>query len=291
MTKLFTGCATALVTPFKGGEIDYESVDKLIQIQLENEVDALVICATTGESTALSTYEKNILLSYVIQKVDGKCKVIFGISSSSTKSAGELAEDAEDIGADALLISAPPYTKPSQEGIYLHYKEISSRVNIPVIIYNVPSRAGVNIEPETVLRLSKISNILGLKEASTDIAHILKVFSLVSKDFCIYSGNDNLTYTFLTLGGRGVISVLSNILPFEVKTMCQAYFSGNIERAKKLQFEYLNLVNALFIESNPVPIKEAMAELSYISSDVRLPLTNLSEENKLILLENLRSVL
>ncbi len=282
MNKLFTGCATALITPFKNGDIDYEALDKLIELQISNGIRTLVVNGTTGESATLSNYEKNILLSYIIDKVNGRCKIIAGTGSNNTNTAIELSQDAEDLGADALLVVTPYYNKCSQEGLYEHYAKIAENVNIPVILYNVPSRTNVNIEPETVLKLSMISNIIGIKEASKNIDHITKLFSIFQdKDFFIYSGNDDLTYLFYTLGGSGLISVISNLLPFEISSMCNALDSENFKKGKFFQFKYLPIMNEIFSYINPIGIKECMNIANLCSNELRLPLTNIKQSEKI----------
>lgn len=276
---LFKGSGVALVTPFdKKNNVNYIKLEELINFHLANKTDAIIVCGTTGESSTLSENEKKEVIKFVVDKVNGKIPVIAGTGSNSTKTAIEMSKFAQDVGCDGLLIVTPYYNKCSQEGLYKHYKEISNNVSIPIILYNVPSRTGVNITPETVLRLSRIKNICGIKEASGNISQVAKIISLVNNEFFVYSGNDDQTLPILSLGGMGVISVAANIYPQKMHDLCYNYFDNNVKKARKIQFELLKVMEKLFIDVNPIPIKEVMNILGFNVGDVRLPLCKMSKE-------------
>lgn len=276
---LFKGSGVALVTPFdKKNNVNYIKLEELINFHLANKTDAIIVCGTTGESSTLSENEKKEIIKFVVEKVNGKIPVIAGTGSNSTKTAIEMSKFAQDVGCDGLLIVTPYYNKCSQEGLYKHYKEISNNVSIPIILYNVPSRTGVNITPETVLRLSRIKNICGIKEASGNISQVAKIISLVNNEFFVYSGNDDQTLPILSLGGMGVISVAANIYPQKMHDLCYNYFDNNVKKARKIQFELLKVMEKLFIDVNPIPIKEVMNILGFNVGDVRLPLCKMSKE-------------
>lgn len=276
---LFKGSGVALVTPFdKKNNVNYIKLEELINFHLTNKTDAIIVCGTTGESSTLSENEKKEVIKFVVDKVNGKIPVIAGTGSNSTKTAIEMSKFAQDVGCDGLLIVTPYYNKCSQEGLYKHYKEISNNVSIPIILYNVPSRTGVNITPETVLRLSRIKNICGIKEASGNISQVAKIISLVNNEFFVYSGNDDQTLPILSLGGMGVISVAANIYPQKMHDLCYNYFDNNVKKARKIQFELLKVMEKLFIDVNPIPIKEVMNILGFNVGDVRLPLCKMSKE-------------
>lgn len=276
---LFKGSGVALVTPFdKKNNVNYIKLEELINFHLTNKTDAIIVCGTTGESSTLSENEKKEVIKFVVDKVNGKIPVIAGTGSNSTKTAIEMSKFAQDVGCDGLLIVTPYYNKCSQEGLYKHYKEISNNVSIPIILYNVPSRTGVNITPETVLRLSRIKDICGIKEASGNISQVAKIISLVNNEFFVYSGNDDQTLPILSLGGMGVISVAANIYPQKMHDLCYNYFDNNVKKARKIQFELLKVMEKLFIDVNPIPIKEVMNILGFNVGDVRLPLCKMSKE-------------
>ena len=276
---LFKPSGVALVTPFdKKNNVNYIKLEELINFHLANKTDAIIVCGTTGESSTLSENEKKEVIKFVVDKVNGKIPVIAGTGSNSTKTAIEMSKFAQDVGCDGLLIVTPYYNKCSQEGLYKHYKEISNNVSIPIILYNVPSRTGVNITPETVLRLSRIKNICGIKEASGNISQVAKIISLVNNEFFVYSGNDDQTLPILSLGGMGVISVAANIYPQKMHDLCYNYFDNNVKKARKIQFELLKIMEKLLIDVNPIPIKEVMNILGFNVGDVRLPLCKMSKE-------------
>lgn len=289
---LFKGSGVALITPFdKYNKINYDKLNELIEFHIKNSTDAIIVCGTTGESATLSNDEKKDLIEYVVKKVDKKIPVIAGTGSNNTKIAIEMSKFAQSIGVDGLLIVTPYYNKCTQEGLYLHYKEIASNVNLPIILYNVPSRSGVNILPNTVEKLSHIKNIVGIKEASSDISQITKIASLVNtKEFNIYSGNDDQILPILSLGGAGVISVLANIYPKEVHDICYSFFDNNIDMSRNIQFKFLDIAKSLFLEVNPIPIKEAMNLLNFEVGKCRLPLTPMSKANLELLNKSLSSI-
>lgn len=277
---VFIGCGTAIATPFTESAINYIEFGKLIEDQIKNEIDAIIVCGTTGESSTMSEDEKKNVIKYAINKIDKRTKVIIGTGSNNTKTAVEMSKYAEQEGADALLIVTPYYNKTTQSGLIAHYKKIAENVNIPIIVYNVPSRTGVNILPETCLELSKINNIVGIKEASGNISQIAKISSLCGDNFDIYSGNDDQIVPILSLGGKGVISVLSNIMPKYTHDMVYKYLNGEVKEACKMQLEVLELIEILFSETNPIPIKYALNLMGYDYGIPRLPLVELSKKNK-----------
>lgn len=277
---VFIGCGTAIATPFTESAVNYIEFGKLIEDQIKNEIDAIIVCGTTGESSTMSEDEKKNVIKYAINKIDKRTKVIIGTGSNNTKTAVEMSKYAEQEGADALLIVTPYYNKTTQSGLIAHYKKIAENVNIPIIVYNVPSRTGVNILPETCLELSKINNIVGIKEASGNISQIAKISSLCGDNFDIYSGNDDQIVPILSLGGKGVISVLSNIMPKYTHDMVYKYLNGEVKEACKMQLEVLELIEILFSETNPIPIKYALNLMGYDYGIPRLPLVELSKKNK-----------
>lgn len=291
---VFKGSGVALVTPFKKEnvyEVDYEALRNLTYYQIKNKTDALIVCGTTGESATMTDEEKSLVLATAKMVSSGRVPVIAGTGSNDTRHAAELSIKAEQLGADALLIVTPYYNKCTQEGLILHYKRIAECVSIPIILYNVPSRTGVNIEPETVLELSKIPNIVGIKEASGDLKQIKEIIKLtksLDKDFAVYSGNDDQIYDILDLGGDGVISVLANVRPKDTHKICASFFAGDKEKSKKLQELYQPLIKALFNEVNPIPIKTALEIEGYNVGIPRLPLTKGTEETEQILIRELK---
>lgn len=285
---LFKGSGVALVTPFnKDLSINYDETKRLINFHLENNTDALIICGTTGEGSTLTDNEFEEYVSFVVKEVNKKIPVIVGSGSNNTKKAIEKSKLAENLGADGLLIVTPYYNKCTQEGLYLHYKAINDEVSIPIILYNVPTRTCVNIAPQTVLKLSNLKNICAIKEANPDLARISKLISILPSDFYVYSGNDDLTLPILSLGGNGVISVLANIYPKVMHDICYSFFYNDIANSRKLHYKYLEIMSNLFIEVNPMPIKEAMNILGYNVGTCRLPLCKMENENIEILKKGL----
>lgn len=277
---LFKGCGTAISTPFTENGINFEEFGKLIEFQIEQGVDSIIVCGTTGESSAMSEEEKKQTIKFAIDKVNKRIPVIAGTGGNNTKSVIELSKYVENLGADGLLIVTPYYNKTTQDGLIAHYNAIAEEVNLPIILYNVPSRTGVNILPQTCLELSKTDNIVAIKEASGNISQVAKVASLCKDNLNIYSGNDDQIIPILSLGGIGVISVLSNIEPKFTHEMVIHYLNGNILDAKNSQLKCLSLVDALFCEVNPIPIKEALNIIGYNYGIPRLPLISLSDSGR-----------
>lgn len=277
--KLFKGSGVAIVTPFKEGKVDFEKLTDLIRWHVEEGTDALVVAGTTGESATLSREEKLEVFRHAVKVAEGKIQVIAGTGSNNTAESISLSVEAEKIGVDGLLLVTPSYNKPSQRGLYAHYKAVADAVSIPVILYNVPGRTSVDLRPETVIELSRVPNILGLKEASGDVERIRPLIEALPDDFRVYAGNDGEIVDVLESGGYGVISVLANIVPGIVHQMTEDYFKGNIAQARKSQEEYSTLISALFSETNPVPVKEAMNLLGWKVGGVRLPLVEMEEES------------
>ncbi len=282
MKKLiFKGSAVALITPMKpDGSVNYDTLGKLIDFQIKNGTDAILVCATTGESPVLTHNEHCSVVEYTVKRVGKKVPVIASSGSNSTAYAVELSKDLQDAGADALLTITPYYNKTSQAGFVKHFYYIADRVNVPMILYNIPSRTGCNIKPETYLELSKHPNIVATKEANGDIAATAKTISLCGDALALYSGEDNQTLPMISLGGKGVISTTANVVPDVMHKICADYFAGSTESSRRTFLEYIDLMNALFVDVNPMPVKFAMNELGFACGPCRLPLTELSEENK-----------
>ena len=287
---MIRGAFTALITPFKSGRIDYNKMGELIEFQIKNNIDGLVVCGTTGESATLTYKEKKKLIKFVVETVNGRVPVMAGTGTNDTKHTIELSKYAEKVGVDYLLLVTPYYNKTSQAGLVSHYKAIANIVLIPIIIYNVPSRTGINILPDTILELSIVENIVGIKEASNNFSQLLEIMSKVPKNFSVLSGNDDSIIPLLSIGGTGVISVLSNIYPKEVHDMCQAYFDGDVKYAKDLQLKFAGIIRALFSEVNPMPIKDAMNLLKMDVGDPRLPLVNVQPSTHELLKTELNKI-
>lgn len=278
---IFKGCATAIVTPFnKENEIDFDEFKRLVDFQIDNKVNAIVVCGTTGEASTLSKEEKQELIKYCMKVVNKRVPVIAGIGSNNTKTVIENEIYAEKVGTDGLLVVTPYYNKTTQNGLIEHFKVISENTNLPIILYNVPSRTGVDILPNTYFELSKIKNIVATKEAGGDISKVLKIRSLCKDNLSIYSGNDDQIIPFLSLGGIGVISVLSNIMPKFTSKMIEKYFNREIEEASNMQIKVCRLIELLFKEVNPIPIKEALNILGFKVGKSRLPLVGCTDELK-----------
>ena len=280
---MFKGAIVAIVTPFKNGRVDEETYRKLIEFQIANGTDGIVPCGTTGESSTLSHEEHDRVIAIAIDAAKKRVPVIAGTGSNSTDEALRLTRHAYEAGADGALMVCPYYNRPTQEGLYQHYKLIAESVPIPIIPYNIPGRTGVNMLPETVARLSGISNIVGIKEASGSLKQMQDVISLCGDDFDVLSGDDFFTLPLLLIGGKGVISVISNIAPADMANMIDAFETGNITQARKLHDKMVPLIDALFIETNPVPVKAALSMMGKIDYDVRLPLYKMSDSNYEIL--------
>ena len=280
---LFKGVGTAIATPFGSNGVNLSAFKKLLDFQLSNSVDSIVVCGTTGEAATMSDDEKSSVISCAVDFVADRVPVIAGCGSNDTSKAISNAKLAESLGVDGLLIVTPYYNKCTQSGLISHYSKIAESVSIPIILYNVPSRTGVNIEPETCLELSKIPNIVAIKEASGNISQVAKIAALCKDNLFIYSGNDDQVLPILSLGGIGVISVLSNIKPLETHNMVASFFDGNLADSKNLQLDLLPLISALFCEVNPIPVKYALNVLGFDFGLPRLPLCELSFKNKMLL--------
>lgn len=277
---IFKGCATALVTPFTNDGINFEELRKLIEFQILEGIDGLVICGTTGESSTMSLGEKKSVIDFSVKVANCRVPIIAGTGGNNTADAVAMSKYAESVGADALLLVTPYYNKTTQKGLIAHFNKIAESVNIPIILYNVPSRTGLNIEPETCLELSKIPNIVAIKEASGNISQVAKIANLCNDELTIYSGNDDQILPILSLGGLGVISVLSNVYPKFVHEMVMDYLTGNWQKATASQIYSLPLINALFSEVNPIPIKYALNQIGFNCGIPRLPLVELSDKSK-----------
>lgn len=286
---LFEGCATAIATPFTESGVNYEEFGRLIDFQIEEGIDALVVCGTTGESATMTDEERKETFKFAVEKVAGRVPVIIGTGSNCTRTAIELTKYAESIGADGALVVTPYYNKATQGGLIEHYKAIASNTSLPIIVYSVPSRTGVNVLPSTCLELSKIPNIVAIKEASGNLSQVAEIAALCGDNLTIYSGNDDQILPVLSVGGKGVISVLSNVAPKKASKMVHDYLSGNFEAAKKAQLESISLINALFCEVNPIPVKAALNMLGYTFGAPRLPLTPLSKKNATVLRQELQN--
>ena len=278
---IFKGAGVAIVTPFhEDGSVNYEKLKELIDWQIANGTDAIIICGTTGESATLSEAEHEDVVRFAIRAVDHRVPIIAGTGSNATDTAIMLSKAAEADGADALLLVTPYYNKATQNGLFAHYKAISDEVNIPMIVYNVPSRTGVNILPATMARMAKeIEHVVAVKEASGNISQIAQLAALVGDTCDIYSGNDDQIIPIMSLGGIGVISVLSNIAPQQTHDICQAYFDGDTAKAAKLQLDAIDLIGSLFCEVNPIPVKTAMNMMGMEVGPLRMPLTPMEEKN------------
>lgn len=275
----FTGACTALVTPFLNGKINYDMLKKLLDRQMESGIGTVVLCGTTGESPTLSDEEKISIFQFAKAYTGDGCTIIAGTGSNDTRHAVVLSRAAEEVGADGLLVVSPYYNKATNEGLISHYSTIAGAVHIPIIVYNVPSRTGVDIPVSVYERLAGISNIVGVKEAATDITKITKTKAACSSDFVVWSGNDDMTVPIMSLGGLGVISVASNVCPMQVQAMTQAALAGDFDSAAALQLELLPLISMLFCEVNPIPVKAAMEQLGYDCGSCRMPLSELSPEH------------
>lgn len=278
---IFKGCATAIVTPFDDEDkINFNEFRRLVNFQIDNGVNGIVVCGTTGEAATLSKEEKQALIEYCVKVVNKRVPVIAGIGSNNTKNVIENEKFAEKVGVDGLLVVTPYYNKTTQKGLIEHFKMIAGNTNLPIILYNVPSRTGIDILPNTYFELSKIKNIVATKEASGDISKVLKIRNLCKDDLNIYSGNDDQIIPFLSLGGIGVISVLSNIMPKYTTNMIKKYFNKEIEEAVQMQIEVSDLIDYLFKEVNPIPVKEALNIIGFKCGKTRLPLVECSKELK-----------
>ena len=284
---LFKGSAVALVTPFTQDGVDFKKLGELVEYHIENNTDALVVCGTTGEATTMSDEEQLAVIKYVVDKTNKRIPVIAGTGSNNTMHSIYLSQEAERLGADGLLVITPYYNKANANGLKLHFETIANSVNLPIIMYNVPGRTSMNMKPSLVAELAKIENIVAIKEASGDLAQVAELCRLVPNDFAVYSGNDDSILPLLTLGGKGVISVLANVCPQETHDLVQKFFDGDIEGSRKIQLELKPLIDALFIEVNPIPVKTAMNLLGFEVGNLRLPLAEMDIKNLEVLKKEL----
>lgn len=286
--NIFKGSGVAIVTPFCENGVNFEKLEELIEWHIENNTDAIIICGTTGESSTMTETERKETIKFTVEKVHGRIPVIAGTGSNNTSATIELSKWAKSIGVDGLLLITPYYNKTTQKGIIEHFKAINDNVNIPMILYNVPGRTGLNLLPETLVKICELcSNIVAIKEASGDLSQIIKIKALLKDRIDIYSGNDDQIIPILSVGGIGVISVLANIMPKEVHNMCKFYLNGQIKKALEIQLDTLSLTNSLFIETNPIPIKTAMNLMGIDVGELRLPLCNMDENNLKLLKKEL----
>lgn len=288
---LFKGCGTAISTPFDENGINLKEFEKLLKFQIKNNADAIIVCGTTGESSTMSEKEKEEIISCAVKTSNGKIPIIAGAGGNDTAKVIENSKKAEQLGVDGLLIVTPYYNKCTQKGLINHYKEIAKNVSLPIILYNVPSRTGVNILPQTCFELSKIENIVAIKEASGNLSQVAQIAHLCGNNLNIYSGNDDQILPVLSLGGLGVISVLSNVKPKYTHNMIQNFFDGNIEKAIQMQLKALPLIDSLFSEVNPIPVKSALNHIGFNFGIPRLPLTPLSKDKETILIDELNKLI
>lgn len=287
MSSFFSGSMVALITPFKNGKVDEKSLRSLIDWQIKSGTDVIVPCGTTGESATLSHEEHDQVIEITVDQVNGRAKVLAGTGSNSTEEAIRLTEEAKAVGADGALMVCPYYNKPTQEGLYQHFKAIASKVDFPIILYNIPGRTGINMTSETVSKLALIENIVGIKEATGSLIQASEVIAASPKNFSLLSGEDALNWPLYAIGARGAISVTANILPKLCAEMWDANAKGNFKRCQKLHYDLLEINQVLFVETNPIPIKTALALMGKCSNEFRLPLCEMKKENK----EKLKKVL
>ncbi len=286
---VFRGAGVAIITPFTEDGINFDELGRIIEDQIAGGTDAIVITGTTGESATMTDAEHKSAIKYAVEKVAGRIPVVAGTGSNETDYAIQLSKYAEEVGADALLVVTPYYNKCTQKGLVQHYTAIADAVNIPIIMYNVPSRTGVNIQVPTYKKLSEHPRIVAVKEASGDLSQIAKIRHACGDDLAVYSGNDDQIIPILSLGGQGVISVLSNVAPRETHNICQLYFDGKVQEAAKLQIEFIDLIGALFCEVNPIPVKVAMRMKGYNAGILRLPLSEMEPEHETLLRKTLEA--
>ncbi|MDI6782667.1 MAG: 4-hydroxy-tetrahydrodipicolinate synthase [bacterium] len=279
MQTKFYGSLVALVTPLRDGLVDETGLRELIEWHIANGTDGLVPCGTTGESATLSHEEHERVVEITIQSARGRIPVIAGTGSNSTKEAIRLTKSAQQAGADAALLISPYYNKPTQEGLYQHFKAISEAVDIPLFLYNIPGRTAVNILPATIARIAELKNVIGVKEATGDLKQVAETIAVCPNEFIILSGDDYTTLPLLAIGGKGVISVVANVVPKETAAMLDAWFAGNLEEAKRLHYHLLPLTQVMFLETNPIPVKTALWLMGKIDAEMRLPLYQMSNTN------------
>lgn len=288
-TPLFKGCATAIATPFCEKGVNFEEFGRLIEDQIQKGIDAIVVCGTTGEASTMTEAEKKETIKYAVDVTKKRVPIIAGTGGNNTSVSIEMSKWAEEVGVDGLLLVTPYYNKCTQDGLVAHYTAIAESVNLPIIVYSVKSRTGVNISPDTCKKISKIPNIVAIKEASGDLSQIAEIAHLCGDELYIYSGNDDQTVPILSLGGLGVISVLSNIAPKETTDMVHDFLEGRVDKARETQLRAIPLISALFKEVNPIPVKEALNIMGYNFGKPRLPLTKLTEASKEVLKKEMQN--
>lgn len=287
---IFTGAGIAVVTPMKqDGSIDWESYGRMLDWQIENKADAIIVCGTTGESSTLNDEEHIESIRFVQNHVNGRIPVIAGAGSNETAYAIKLAKESKAMGVDGILVVTPYYNKTSQRGLIAHYNAIADATDLPLIVYSVQSRTGLNVTPATCKELSKHPNIVAIKEASGNISQVASIRHLCGDDLDVYSGNDDMITPILSLGGKGVISVLANVCPKETHDICQLYFDGKVKEAEKMQLDYLDLIHALFIDVNPIPVKEAVAAMGFGTNFCRMPLYGMADGDKKVLMDAMKA--
>ena len=286
--SIFKGSGVAIITPFNENGIDYEKLRELLEWHIKESTDAIVICGTTGEATTMTEQEKKDAIKFTVDVVNKRIPVIAGTGGNNTKTSIEMSLYAESVGVDGLLVITPYYNKTNAEGLIMHFKAINDAVKTPIILYNVPSRTNMNITPQTLLKLTGLNNVVAIKEASGDMSQIAKMKALCGDKIDIYSGNDDQIVPIMSLGGIGVISVAANIIPKTMHEMCQFYLDGNCSDATTLQLKYLNLINDLFIETNPIPVKTAMNIMGMNVGKLRLPLYKMDTKNEETLVNTLK---
>lgn len=280
---MFQGAGVAIVTPFRNGEVDLEAYGRMVDFQLQNNIQCIVTLGTTGEASTLTEDERNRVIQVTVEKCRGKVPVMVGAGSNNTAVSKKYAIQAEKRGADGVLLVTPYYNKATQNGLIAHFSTVAEAIEIPVVVYNVPGRTGVNIEPVTVARLAQVGNIVGIKEASGNISQVLEIKRLVPEDFMIWSGNDDNILPIYSVGGHGVISVMANMIPAETQAMCQAFMEGRVQEAIDTQVKMKKLFNLLFCEVNPIPIKAALGLMGLIENELRLPLTTMEPQHEELL--------
>ena len=276
---MFSGSFVALITPFKDGKVDVERLRELVEFQIANGTNGLVPCGTTGETATMTEEEDELVIGTVVETAAGRVPVVAGTGSNDTRKSIQYTKNAQRLGSNGVLVVAPYYNKPTQEGLYLHFEAIAESTDLPIIMYNIPGRTNVNMAPETIARLAEIKNIVAVKEASGNLEQIASVAKLCGPDFDIFSGDDTLTLPIMAVGGVGVISVVANIYPRAVADMCSAFMAGDIKRARELYFHLFDLCKAMFIETNPIPVKTAAGLMGMCSPDLRLPMSPMAEGN------------
>ena len=287
---MFKGAGVAIVTPFKDGKFDKEAYEKLIDFQIENGTQAIIVLGTTGEATTVGIEERGEIVRTAVAKIGKRVPVIVGTGSNCTNTAIEYTKQAEELGADGVLVVTPYYNKCTNKGMIEHFTVIAKATKLPVILYNVPGRTAVNIPPQVVVEMAKVENVIGIKEASGNIGQILEIKRLVPKDFMIYSGNDDQVVPIYACGGHGVISVASNVIPREMQDMCEAFMNGDSAESLRIQLEYKKFIDLLFCEVNPIPVKAALHEMGYIEDEFRLPLTPMEEASRKQLIEEMKGL-